>query len=304
MHHHQNLSKAGAFCAAVCAFCLNVFAFSGGTITGTSNNWGTGGNVPSPVTLTSDVTVPQNITLIIQPGTVVTGNFAIIVNGSLQVNGTVDAFAAINGGRILFSAGGGASKLQFLKINTAASDAVNITGANVELSHVEIQNFGTNGVYISGASSAVKINFCTIGAQSRWTGNTNDAFSVTVENNALGANISILNSILGLENRSTTHGLKLTGGNSTTLKISHTFVSGTRTGTSSQETNVYTANPGIFDIPNSRFILDKYAPAIDAADPAESYSNEPAPSGNRAAGYLRSATMGSASTRSSRTVSS
>jgi exo-beta-1,3-glucanase (GH17 family) len=261
-----------------------------GTIGTTNNIWGPGGNVASPVTLTGDVTVPAGVTLTVKPGCVIKGaNNVITINGILIINATIDSFVDIsgtttsNGIGIVFSAGSGPSKMQFVKmISPASTNAIEVNNANVDFEHVEIQDFITNGINITGANSVVKINYCTIGAKSRTFSNTNVAYSVNIDASAANANITISNSILGLEEKSTMVGLAIRG-TATNTKISYTFITGPRIGTGSTETNLYlNVSPGIFDIPNIRFFLSDLAPAVDAADPNDDFSNEPTPNGGRA----------------------
>jgi exo-beta-1,3-glucanase (GH17 family) len=271
--------------SATAAFGANV----SGTITGSNNNWGTGGNVASPVTITGDIAVPSGTTLTIQPGCVVTGAFTVTVNGTLLINGTIGSYVDWSAAKMVFASAATQSKLQFIKIisytspNVIFPNTIDVNGANVDFEHVEIQDLGTYGINITGAASIVKINFCTIGAKSRTFSSTlGVATSVNIASNALAANITISNSILGLEENTQMVGLTING-TATNTKISYSFISGASTLTGATQTSNYLhVTPGVFDIPNMRFFLSDYAPAVDAADPADAnFSSEPTPNGGR-----------------------
>jgi exo-beta-1,3-glucanase (GH17 family) len=261
----------------------------GGTIGATNNNWGTGGNVASPVAITSNIIVPVGVTLTIQPGCVVAGAFTVTVNGTLLVNGTIDNYVDWSAARIVF-ASTTQSKIQFLKIVDYTSptvvfpDAIDVTGASVDFEHMQIEDFGTCGINISGAASVVKINSCTIGAKSRAFSTTlGPATSVNIGADAANADITISNSILGVQQNANMIGLAVNSANPTNTKVSYTFITGPRVGKGSTENTLYLGvDPGIFDVPNMRYYLSAFSPAIDAADPADNgFANEPTPNGGR-----------------------
>jgi exo-beta-1,3-glucanase (GH17 family) len=262
---------------------------TGTIVAGTNNNWGTGGNVASPVAITGNITVPAGVTLTIQPGCVITGAFTVTVNGILIINGAVDKYVDWSAAKLVFASGSGPSILRFIKIisytspNVIFPNSIDVNGANVDFEHVEIQDLGTYGINVTGAASVVKINFCTIGAKSRTFSSTlGPATSVNIAADAAAANVTISNSILGLEENPQMIGLAVRG-TATNTKISYTFITGPRVGVGSTETNLYlNVTPGVFDIPNMRFFLADLSPAVDAADPADNtYTNEPVPNGGR-----------------------
>jgi exo-beta-1,3-glucanase (GH17 family) len=279
------------------SLCLGLVVFGGsaiaanvtGTIGAGNNNWGTGGNVASPVAITGNITVPAGVTLTIQPGCVITGAFTVTINGVLNINGTIGSYVDWSAAKMVFATGSGPSKLQFIKIISYTSpavifpNAIDVNSANVDFEHVEIQDLGTYGINITGATSVVIINHCTIGAKSRTFSSTlGVATSVNIAADAAAADVTISNSILGLEESAQMIGLAVRG-TATNTKISYTFITGPRIGTGSTETSLYlNVTPGVFDIPNIRFFLADLAPAVDAADPADAFANEPTPNGGRA----------------------
>jgi|GEM_PF-1569846 exo-beta-1,3-glucanase (GH17 family) len=258
-----------------------------GTISAANNNWGTGGNVASPVAITGNITVPAGVTLTIQPGCVITGAYTVTVNGTLNVNGTIDQYVDWSAAKMVFAAGSGLSTLRFIKIisytspNVIFPNAVDVNGGNVDFEHVEIQDFGTYGISVNDAASVVKINFCTIGAKSR-TFNTTLGVATSLNIGAAAAHVTVSNSILGVEENTQMKGVNITG-TATNTAISYTFIAGASTLTGAVQTNNYlNVTPGIFDIPNIRFFLADLAPAVDAADPADAgFANEPTPNGGR-----------------------
>jgi hypothetical protein len=88
-------------------FAENVFSanVSGTIVAGTNNNWGTGGNVASPVAITGNITVPAGVTLTIQPGCVITGAYTVTVNGVLTINGTIGSYVDWSAAKMVFAAG-------------------------------------------------------------------------------------------------------------------------------------------------------------------------------------------------------
>lgn len=253
-----------------------------GTLTAGTSNWA------GSVDVTGNVIVPAGVTLTIAPGARVRsvgGNFSITANGPVKAVGTLADYIDFFNVNLILASAGAQHDLEYCVLLTAA-DAIAVTGGNAKLAHLQIQDFGTNGVNISGAGSKVILTNSTIGAKSRLFGGA-DAVSVNVANGADQADIEIANCVLGFENKATQTGLAIRGaGNaavaSATVKVHHNLITGTRVGSGAGETgNITNTDSDVKDIPNLDYHLWPYSAAIDAGDPAADFSAEPAPNGGR-----------------------
>jgi exo-beta-1,3-glucanase (GH17 family) len=261
------------------AFSLNVT----GTLTTANNNWS------GAIEVTGAVTVPAGLTLTINPGTRIraTGtNLAITANGPVNAVGTLANYIDFYGVGLILNGASAAHNLEYCVLMNTLTSAIWIAGAEAKLNHVLIQDFGANGVSITGAGSKVTLSHGTIGAKSRLFGGE-PGTSVLIGAGADGADIDISNSILGFENKAYNVGLaiKTAGGaaaTSATVKVRYSLITGTRVGTGAGEVGILTGiDPDVKDIPNLDYHLWAYSPSINAGDPATAFAAEPAPNGGR-----------------------
>ncbi|HEY1532620.1 MAG TPA: hypothetical protein VGF76_01335 [Polyangiaceae bacterium] len=256
-------------------------AFSGpvtGTLTAANSTWG-----PKAVTITGAITVPAGVTLHIQRGTHVSGNFPINVTGGVfNCDGSLSLPVSIQDASLVLT--GGAHTMQFCIINSAAATAVDVSGAQLAAIHLQIQNFVATGIHIHGAGANAKLNFSTLGAKSTlFTGNTGVAgTAVVIEADAGMGMSSITNSVLGFLDDATNIGLKILGPSNTHLAYDNITSSASVLTTTDTPVGVLTKAPGIKDIPNLDHNLGFFSPDLDQADPAADFSLEPAPNGGRA----------------------
>jgi exo-beta-1,3-glucanase (GH17 family) len=271
-----------AACLGVGLMAHSAFPISG-TLTGANSDW------TGSVDVTGNVVVPAGITLTITPGArirSVGGNFSITANGPVKAVGTLADYIDFFNVNVILAPAAAQHDMEYCVLLTAA-DAIAVTGANAKLAHIQIQDFGTNGVNISGAASKVSLTFSTIGAKSRLFGGT-EAVSVNVANGADQADVEIADCVLGFENKAIQTGLAIRGaGNaavtSATVKVHHNLITGTRVGMGTAEAgNITNTDSDVKDIPNLDYHLWPYSAAINSADPAADFSAEPAPNGGRA----------------------
>jgi glucan 1,3-beta-glucosidase len=263
-----------------------VFATEGfslaGTLTAANNNW------TGAVEVTGNIIVPAGLTLTVNPGARVRsvgGKYSITANGPVKAVGNLAGYIDFYDVAIVLNNAGAQHDFQYCVLLNDQTSAIAVTGADARFSHLQIQDFGTTGINITGAGAKAILQFCTIGAKSRLFGGTN-AVSVAIGGGADAADIDISNSILGFENKAIQTGLtiKTSGGaaaTSATVKVRYSLITGTRVG-SGVETGVLTGiDSDVKDIPNLDYHLWPYSAAINAGDPASDFSAEPAPNGGR-----------------------
>jgi exo-beta-1,3-glucanase (GH17 family) len=276
------LSKA--ICAAACAgiFASQAWALAG-DLTAANSNWS------GTVDVTGNINVPAGVALTIAPGTRVrgTGKFSITASGPVKAVGTLAQYIDLYSVSLVLKSAPAQHDLEYVVMLNDQTSAIWIDNANAKLAHVQIQDFGTNGVAITGAASKVDLSFCTIGAKSRLFGGA-EAVAVSIAGGADAATIEIANSILGFENKPIEPGLQIktaagAAANSATVKVHHNLITGPRTGTGAGETgNLTDIDPDVKDIPNLDYHLWPYSAAINMADPAAAFADEPGPNGGRA----------------------
>lgn len=278
---------------AVGVFVLSAFFASqtfsltvSGTLTTTNNNW------TGTIDVTGNVIVPDGLTLTINPDARIraTGtNLTITANGPVMAVGNLADYIDFYGvGLVLNNVAGVEHKIEYCIVMNNILNAITVNNASAKLNHVLIQDFGTNGVNITGAGAKVTMSFCTIGAKSRLFGG-DEAVSVLISGGAAGAAIDISNSIFGFENKPYNVGLAIKNGaaaaTSTTVKVRYTLITGTRVGSGAEEAGILTnIDPDVKDIPNLDYHLWAYSPAINAgnpASPAAELAAEPNPNGGR-----------------------
>jgi exo-beta-1,3-glucanase (GH17 family) len=255
--------------------------FSGpvmGTLTAANSTWG-----PKAVTITGAITVPAGVTLHIQRGTHVSGMFPInVMGGVFNCDGSLSLPVSIQDASLVLT--GGSHTMLFCIINSAAATAVDVSGAQLAATHLQIQNFAATGLHIHGAGASAKINFSTLGAKSTlFTGNTGTpGTAVVIDADAAMGMSSITNSVLGFLDDATNIGLKILGPSNTHLAYDNITSTASVLTTTDTPTGILTKAPGIKDIPNLDHNLGFFSPDLDQADPAADFSLEPAPNGGRA----------------------
>lgn len=286
---------------------MGIFAFASllatdafslaGTLTAANSNWS------GTVEVTGAIVVPAGLTLTINPGARIraTGtNLTITANGPVKAVGTLADYIDFYGVGLVLNGAGAQHDLEYCIVLNNLPNAIAVAGADAKLSHVQIQDFGSNGVSITGAGSKVAMEFCTIGAKSRLFGGA-EAVSVGIGGGADAADIDISNSVLGFENKPYNVGLaiKTAGGaaaTSATVKVRYSIITGTRVGSGAGEIGIITGiDPDVKDIPNLDYHLWPYSAAINAGDPASSFAAEPAPNGGRVNMGYYGGTAGAAS---------
>jgi exo-beta-1,3-glucanase (GH17 family) len=259
-----------------------------GAVSAATGCWG-----PGTVTLPSaGVTVPVGVTLTINPGTTVTNDPGSTAGPIAVTGGTLNAVGAASAPVKFFDTSlqltGGSHTLQFAIVYSQTPVAIDVASATVEISHVQIQNYGTTGLNVHGANAKVTVDFSTFGTTTTLfsTGPggvpTPPAVAVAIDAAASTGGSAITNSSLGFQQDALNNGLTEAGATSN-LHLAYDFISGTNnTIVTTDETGVFNAAPGIADIPNLNHNLGPFAPALDLADPTAPYLLEPAPNGGRA----------------------
>ena len=251
-----------------------------GTLTAANSTWG-----PKPVTLTGPVVVPAGVTLTIQRGTSVSGAFPITAMGGVfKCDGSLASPVTLFNTTVALT--GGAHTMQFCIVNAAlAPTAVDVSGAQLTATHLQIQNFLTTGIHVHGAGAKVTINFSTLGSRGTlFTGNTagKEGTAVLIDADAAMNTSSITNSVLGFLNDGTNIGLRILAPSNTHLAYDNITSTASVYPSSDAPTAILTKAPGIADIPNLDHNLGFFSPDLDQADPAADFSQEPAPNGGRA----------------------
>ena len=250
----------------------------GGDVTPDNSTWG-----PGAVTLSAAVNVPAGVTLTINRGTHITGNFAVNVSGTLACNGALTDPVTMFGGSVALN--GGTHSIAYCIFNSQAATAIDVNGATLNASHLQVQRFNANGLHVHGAQAKLTLDFGTLGTTTTlFTGDdaTKEAVAVQIDADAANGQSSITNSVLGFLNDASNTGLKISGSSNTHLAYDNISGKGSVYATSPAPTAILTADPKISDIPNLDHNLGYFSPDLDQADPSVDFSQEPAPNGGRA----------------------
>ena len=258
-------------------------AFTGmvtGALTAGNSTWG-----PKDVTLTGPVTIPAGVTLTIQRGTHVIGVGPITAMGGVfKCDGSLTLPVHLDSPIVL--TGGTAHTMQYCIVKPAAMGvAIDVAGATLTATHLNIQDFGTTGVHVHGAGGSLKLNFSTLGAKSTlFTENTvgKEGTAVVIEADAAMGASSITNSVLGFLDNATNIGLKIAAMSNTHLAYDNITSTASAYPTTDAPVGILTKAPGIKDIPNLDHNLGFFAADLDQADPKADFASEPAPNGGRA----------------------
>ena len=134
-----------------------------GTISGTVV-W-TAGNPATPYTITANLTVAAGARLILQPGTTLqfANGTTLVATGELKVAGapgnpvtlTSGAASPVRGSWVGVQVNGNASSLIEYAVIEYASTGVNVVGVTATVRNNTIRYFSANGVYVTGAGTAL-----------------------------------------------------------------------------------------------------------------------------------------------------
>lgn len=255
-----------------------------GTIGTTNQVWG-----PGEISLKGPVTIPAGVTLTINRGThikadpLVPAPITATGGGVIKCNGIVTDPVTLFGTSVVLT--GGSHPFQYCILNSPAATAIDVNGAQLVASHLQVQSFLSKGVYVHGAGAKATIDFSTIGSRATlFTADdaTKEGVAVVIDADAGMNGSSITNSVLGFLNNATNTGLKINGPSNTVLKYDNITGPGSVMTSSVAPVGILIKEPMIADIPNLDHNLQFFSPDLDQADPAADFSKEPAPNGGRA----------------------
>jgi len=251
----------------------------GGTLNSGNSLWG-----PGDVVLTAAVSIPVGVTLSINHGTHITGNFPISADGGVyDCNGALTDPVTTFGGSVALN--GGSHSISFCIFNSQAATAIDVNGATLNASHVQVQRYNSNGVHVHGAKGMLSLDFSTLGSTSTlFTGDNaaKEAVAVVIDSDAANNKSTITNSVLGFLDDLSNTGLEIQGASNTHLAYDNISGKGSVLTTSDPPVAILTGDPGISDIPNLDHNLGFFSADLDQADPSVDFSMEPAPNGGRA----------------------
>jgi hypothetical protein len=259
----------------------NLFALSG-TIDATNNNWGTGGNVASPVTVEADITVNPGITLTIAPGCQVnfhkSARISLSEKSGLVAHGEYDNFIKLSYytdvgivdywyGIVL--ADSSSISLKFVHIS-GVHDGIDADGAivpDVSLENCILESEGY-GFKLRAPTARINIKNCTI--YTRLNGIIFSGFHApSITNNIMHSYITIS---------------CLTSGSIDSVTYNLLFGAGPEQcrgeGLNNIEVSIST-DLKFVDLARGDFHLQPASPGVDAGDPASDYSLEPQGGGGR-----------------------
>ncbi|HEY4102957.1 MAG TPA: hypothetical protein VGM44_03665 [Polyangiaceae bacterium] len=250
-----------------------------GALGGNNSLWG-----PGAITLTAPVTIPAGVTLTINRGTHITGNFPVTATGgSFECNGALSDPVTMFGGSVALN--GGSHSIEYCIFNSQAATAIDVNGATLDAAHLQVQRFNANGVHVHGATAKLTLDFGTLGSTTTlFTGDNaaKEAVAIAIDADAANDKNSITNSVLGFLDDLSNTGLKIQGASNTQLAYDNISGKGSAYMSSDAPVAILTGDPGISDIPNLDHNLGNYSPDLDQANPAVVFSQEPAPNGGRA----------------------
>jgi exo-beta-1,3-glucanase (GH17 family) len=239
---------------------------------------------PGAVALTAPVTVTAGVTLTVNRGTHITGNFPVTVAGGVfKCNGALTEPVTMFGGSLALN--GGSHSISYCIFNSAAATAIDVSGATLNASHLQVQRYTQNGVHVHGAAGSLALDFSTLGSTSTLFTADNTAkesVAVLIDADAANGKSSLTSSVLGFLNNLSNTGLKIQGASNTHLAYDNITGKGSVYASSDAPVAILTGDPGISDIPNLDHNLGNYSPDLDQADPAADFAQEPAPNGGRA----------------------
>ncbi len=238
-----------------------------GTIDGTNNHWGTGGNVPNPVIIDADITIPEGTTVTIEPGT----NITIANGGKIVVNGIMNAVGTLDG-KINFSSSNtwhsiecnGTVNVEFVKMNNVSSPFATTSESILTVKNSIIQSTDQMAILESGDvtfSNSVLISNAGVFS---WTA----VMAPQIRNNIIEGTIAFSGMNIG-----TTDGIKY----NLITASDNAFVDCVE----GYSENILDKDPLFTDASSGDYHLQTTSPAIDAGDPADDFSNEPNGGGDR-----------------------
>ncbi|MCJ7446387.1 MAG: right-handed parallel beta-helix repeat-containing protein [Bacteroidales bacterium] len=260
----------------------------------------------SPYYINGLATVPSGDTLIIDPGVEIrfktSDNSALAgilsVKGDLIAEGTSSQRIIFtrqgdtgNWGRISFVATAGtSSSIKYCKVEFAGSGAISIRNPKISISHSEIINNKSYGIYSD--HSTFSIYNCIIANNSGYGIDINYAFKsgdiIDIANNTIVGNgltgLEIIGACKIVNNIFWNNAGSFKTSSSYTSNVSYSLVqedvligSYVKIG----EGMIYNLNPQFINSENNDYHLKVTSPGIDAGDPSYIYSMEPSENGGR-----------------------
>jgi hypothetical protein len=257
-----------------------------GTLDGTNNHWGTGGNVSSPVVLLGAVIVPSGITLTIEAGTEIQGSSSIdFQEGNVVTNGTSDSRIVFNQAVTILNA----RDLQFY-YTTFNNAFVSVKHSGVVLKHCIFQDgvvaltidtgsfLIENTIFRKCSQTAVSINHSS-GTIRNISVDDVKSIQITV---ADSSSVHITNSIFSRG----AYGVYATGTKSTVYvdySLLNTIIpTYGNAGVVIKDVGVLESlDPQFVDTAAGDLHLQTTSPAIDLGHPGADYSLEPGGGGGR-----------------------
>src|SRR6201999_3878047 len=98
---------------------------------------------------------------------------------------------------------GGTHSIAYCIFNSQAATAIDVNGATLNASHLQVQRFNANGLHVHGAQAKLTLDFGTLGTTTTlFTGDdaTKEAVAVQIDADAANGQSSITNSVLGFLN--------------------------------------------------------------------------------------------------------
>ncbi len=238
-----------------------------GTIDESNNHWGTGGNVPNPVVIDGDITIPQGITVTVEPGT----NIEVVNGGKIIVNGTLNAIGTIEE-KINFSSAStwnsiecnGTVNVEYAKMNNVLTPFNTKFGSVLTVKNSIIQSSVQTAILDSGDVTVSNNVLISDGGVFSW----NAHVSPQIRNNIIEGTVAFSGMNMG-----------------TTNKIMYNIINASDNAfvdcVAGYSENILNQDPLFSDALNGDYHLQPTSPAIDAGDPTDDFSNEPNGGGGR-----------------------
>jgi len=263
----------------ILALAFKAFSIEG-VIDQSTNHWGATGNVASPVSITSNLRVPENISLKIEPGTQINiaPNATINIEGTIIVKGNifdwiVFNFADSNSSAIIISKNSNNHSFEFVKFDKCNDGILCYSESPVLFKNCIFCNFKVSGITVS-KNAYISVKNCTFYSLSSKIGVSGVNISGLMPlNRKLINNVAYLNGAISL-------GYSCEYSSSTDSFTFNLEQAGIKTSNCSGTGNLE-ADPLFVDPENGDFHLQPNSPAIDAGDPTDDFSLEPSGGGGR-----------------------
>jgi len=141
-----------------------------GTLTNQSKTWiGAGGQTHN---ITGNITIPENCTLTINPGAIVSGNnHQIFVYGTLKIVGTSDAHVNISE-TYIYAYNGSTVEIDYADISDSYSHGLYMNSGTSKINYSTFSNNDDIGIYLNYPQSGSEIENCT------FTGNSDGGVKI------------------------------------------------------------------------------------------------------------------------------